>query len=87
LGKDNNISPGLINRWRRQYLNGELNVNNNQEIKKLQTQLVKLEQMNGKLTTGNHILKKRERIFTRKEKRGFIYYDPPYLNSPKRNVD
>jgi transposase-like protein len=24
LGKENNISPGLINRWRRQYLDGEL---------------------------------------------------------------
>lgn len=24
LGKENNISPGLINRWKRQYLDGEL---------------------------------------------------------------
>ena len=23
LGKENNLSPGLINRWRRQYLDGE----------------------------------------------------------------
>jgi len=28
LGKENNISPGLINRWKRQYLDGEL-INNN----------------------------------------------------------
>ena len=27
LGKENNISPGLINRWKRQYLYGEL-INN-----------------------------------------------------------
>jgi len=27
LGKENNISPGLINRWKRQYLNGELSGN------------------------------------------------------------
>jgi len=37
LGKENNISPGLINRWKRQYLRGELKDNHgNQEIKKLQ---------------------------------------------------
>jgi transposase-like protein len=47
LGKENNISPGLINRWRRQYLDGELNNNNDQEVKKLETQVAKLEQMIG----------------------------------------
>ena len=36
LGKEYNISPRLINRWKRQNLDGELSVNNNQEIKKLQ---------------------------------------------------
>ena len=50
LGKENNISPGLINRWKRQYLDGELSCNNNQEVKKLETQVAKLEQMIGKLT-------------------------------------
>ena len=31
LGKENNISPGLINRWKRQYLGGgkKLKDNNN----------------------------------------------------------
>ena len=28
LGKENNISPRLINRWKRQYLGGELSNNN-----------------------------------------------------------
>jgi len=57
LGKEHNISPGLINRWKRQYLKGELN-NNNQEIKNLQAQMAKLEQMIGKLTMENYLLKK-----------------------------
>lgn len=64
LGKENNISSGLINRRIWQYLNGELNGNNNQEIKKLQIQIAKFEQMIGKLTMENYILKKRKRIPT-----------------------
>ena len=47
----NNISPSLINRWKRQYLNGQLgNKDNNQKINKLQKEIAKLEQMIGKLT-------------------------------------
>ena len=59
LGKEHNLSPGLINRWKRQYLDGEL-INNNtaQGVKKLQTQVGKLEQIIGKLTMENYILKK-----------------------------
>ena len=64
LGKENNISFGLINRRIWQYLNGELNGDNNQEIKKLQIQIAKFEQMIGKLTMENYILKKRKRIPT-----------------------
>jgi len=60
---------------KRQYLNGELSGNNNQEMKKLQIQIGKLEQMIGKLTIKNYILKKRERIHNRKEKIGFNPFD------------
>jgi transposase-like protein len=70
LGREYNISPGLINRWRRQYLNGQLGKNdNNQEIKKLQIQIAKLEQMIGKLTIENYLLKKEKEymIQTKKE--------------------
>jgi transposase-like protein len=69
LGKENNISPGLINRWKRQYLGGELKDNNNQEIKKLQIQIAKFEQMIGKLTMENYILKKRKNTYYRRKKR------------------
>jgi transposase-like protein len=61
LGREHNISPGLINRWKRQYLNGELNQNNNdQQINKLKKEIAKLEQMIGKLTMENYVLKKRK---------------------------
>jgi transposase-like protein len=40
LGKKHNISPGLINRWKRQYLDGELNKSDNdQEINKLKKEI------------------------------------------------
>ena len=56
LGKENNISPGLIHRRIWQYLDGELNNNTNQEVKKIETQVGKLEQMIGKFTMENYIL-------------------------------
>ena len=65
LGREHNISPALINRWRRQYLDGELNRNdNNQEINKLKKDIAKLEQMIGKLTMENYILKKEKEYIT-----------------------
>jgi transposase-like protein len=70
LGREHNISPGLINRWKRQYLNGQLGENNNnQKINKLQKEIAKLEQMIGKLTMENYILKKEKEymIQTKKE--------------------
>jgi transposase-like protein len=87
LGKENNISPGLINRWRRQYLDGELSNNNNQEIKKLETQVGKLEQMIGKLTMENYILKKEKEYLLQRKKEDSSIITGPYLNPSKRDVD
>jgi len=88
LGKENNISPGLINRWRRQYLNGELNGNNNnQEIKKLQIKIDKLEQMIGKLTMENYILKKEKEYLLQRKKEDSSIITGPYLNPSKKGVD
>jgi len=88
LGKENNLSPGLINRWRRQYLNGELNsITNHQEIKKLETQVAKLEQMIGKLTMENYILKKEKEYLLQKKKEDSSIITASYLNPSKRDVD
>ena len=87
LGKENNISPGLINRWKRQYLDGELSGNNNQEIKKLETQVAKLEQMIGKLTMENYILKKEKEYILQRKKEGSSIITGPYLNRSKKAVD
>lgn len=87
LGKENNISPGLINRWKRQYLDGELSGNNNQEIKKLETQVGKLEQMIGKLTMENCILKKEKEYILQRKKEGSSIITGPYFPPSKKAAD
>ena len=87
LGKEYNISPGLINRWKRQYLNGELNGNNDQEVKKLETQVTKLEQMIGKLTMENYILKKEKEYIIQRKKENSSIITGPYLNQSKKALD
>jgi len=86
LGKENNISPGLINRWKRQYLDGELNNTTNQEVKKLEKQIAKLEQMIGKLTMENYILKKEKEYILQRKKEGSSIITAPYLNPSKKDV-
>jgi len=88
LGEENDISPGLINRWKRQYLDGELISNNtDQEVKKLQTQVAKLEQMIGKLTMENYILKKEKEYILQRKKEGSSVITGPYLNPSKKAAD
>jgi transposase-like protein len=87
LGKEHNISPGLINRWKRQYLDGELSNNANQEVTKLQTQVAKLEQMIGKLTMENYILKKEKEYILQRKKEDSSIITGPYLNPSKKAAD
>jgi len=86
IGKEKNISPDLISRWKRQYLDGELSGNTNQEVKKLQTQLAKLEQMIGKLTMENYILKKEKEYIQKRKKEDSSIITGPYLNPSKKNA-
>jgi len=87
LGKEYHISPGLINRWKRQYLDGELSNNANQEVKKLETQVAKLEQMIGKLTIENYILKKEKEYTLQRKKEDLSIITGPYLNRSKKAAD
>lgn len=88
LGKEHNLSPGLINRWKRQYLDGELiNNNTDQEVKKLETQVAKLGQMIGKLTRENCILKKEKEYIRKRKKEGSSIITGPYFPPSKKDVD
>ena len=87
IGKEKNISPDLISRWKRQYLDGELSGNTNQEVKKLQTQLAKLEQMIGKLAMENYILKKEKEYILQRKKEDSSIITGPYLNQSKKAAD
>ena len=77
LGKEHNISPGLINRWKRQCLNGELHNNTNQKAEKL-------EQMIGKFTMENYILKKEKEYILQRKKEGSSIITGPCLNPSKK---
>ena len=60
LGKENSLNPNLISRWKRQYLGGKFHSKSESdtELKKLKIKVCELEQMVGKLTMENYILKK-----------------------------
>ena len=87
LGKEHNLSPGLINHRIWQYLDGELSNNTDQEVKKLETQVAKLEQMIGKLTMENYILKKEKEYILQRKKEGSSIITGPYLNPKKKAAD
>ena len=88
LGREHNISPGLINRWRRQYLKGALSGNNNnQEIKRLQIQIAKLEQMIGKLTMENYVLKKEKEYIVQRKKEDSSIVTGNYFTPSKKDAD
>ena len=88
LGREHHISPGLINRWKRQYLDGTLNQNNNnQEINKLKKEIAKLEQMIGKLIMENYILKKEKEYIIQRKKEDSSIVTCNYLNPSRKDAD
>lgn len=88
LGKEYNISPALINRWRRQYLEGTLNQgNNHQEINKLKREIARLEQMIGKLTMENYLLKKEKEYITKSQREDPSIITGNYFAPQKRDAD
>jgi transposase-like protein len=88
LGREHQISPGLINRWKRQYLDGRLKQNNNnQEINKLKKEIAKLEQMIGKLTMENYILKKEKEYIIQQKREDSSIVTGNYFHPSRKDAD
>jgi len=88
LGREHNISPGLINRWKRQYLDGELDrKSNDQEINKLKKEIARLEQMIGKLTMENYLLKKEKEYVIQRKREDSSIVTGNYLNPSRKDAD
>jgi len=70
VGKENDLNPNMISRWKRQYLSGKFHGTSktDTELRKLKVKVCELEQMVGKLTMENYILKK-EKEFIAQAKR------------------
>ena len=70
LGKEYDIAPNMISRWKKQYLEGKFHgtSKSDTELRKLKIKLCELEQMVGKLTMENYILKKEKEFIAKAKK-------------------
>ena len=70
LAKENDIAPNMISRWKRQYLDGRFHGTSktDTELRKLKVKVCELEQMVGKLTMENYILKKEKEFIAKAKK-------------------
>ena len=70
IAKENEIYPGLITKWKSQYLEGKFHGTSSTdiELRKLKIKLCELEQMVGKLTMENYLLKKEKEFIAKAKK-------------------
>ena len=62
VAKENDLYPGLITKWKRQYMDGKFHGSSASELKNLMTKICELEQMIGKLTMEAYLLKKEKKF-------------------------
>ena len=70
LAKENEIYPGLITKWKSQYMEGKFHGTSSAdiELRKLKIKVCELEQMLGKLTMENYLLKKEKEFIAKAKK-------------------
>jgi transposase-like protein len=88
IGKENNLAPNLISRWKKQYLDGKFHGNsqNDTELRKLKIKVCELEQMVGKLTMENYILKKEKEFIAQVKKESSSIITGPNLDQSRRHA-
>ena len=87
IAKENEIYPGLITKWKSQYLEGKFHGTSSTdiELRKLKIKLCELEQMVGKLTMENYLLKKEKDFAIQMRKEASSIVTGP--NSPQLRRD
>ncbi len=87
LAKENDIYPGLIARWKKQYLDGKFHGTSatDTELRKLKLKICELEQMVGKLTMEAYLLKKEKEFALQRRKENSSIITGP--NSPQLRRD
>ncbi len=88
IAKENEIYPGLITRWKRQYMEGKFQGTSSTdiELRKLKIKICELEQMVGKLTMENYLLKKEKDFALQMRKEASSIITGPNLDQLRRDV-
>ena len=88
IGRENNLNTNLISRWKRQYLEGKFHGEgeSNTELRKLKIKVCELEQMVGKLTMENYILKKEKEYIAQAKKESSSIITGVNLDRSRRHV-
>jgi transposase-like protein len=86
VAKDEGISPSLIKKWKRQYMDGKFHSTSatDSELRKLKAKNCELEQMVGKLTMEIYLLKKEKEYLAQMRKESLSPLSGPSLNQSRR---
>ena len=87
LAKEEGISPDLITRWKKQYLDGKFHETSDSELRKLKLKICELEQILGKLTMENYLLKKEKEFIAARKKEISYPLSGPNSNHLRRLQD
>jgi len=86
VAKDEGVSPSLINKWKKQYMDGKFHGTSatDSELRKLKAKNCELEQMVGKLTMEIYLLKKEKEYLAQRRKESLSPLSGPNSNQSGR---
>ena len=86
VARDEGISPSLINKWKKQYMEGKFHGTSatDPELRKLKAKNCELEQMVGKLTMEIYLLKKEKEYLAARRKESLSPISGPNSNRSGR---
>jgi len=86
VAKENDLYPGLITKWKRQYTDGKFHGSSTSELKNLRAKICELEQMIGKLTMEVYLLKKEKKFALAMRKESLSLVTGPNSDRLKEGV-